>query len=174
MNMAKEKLEQNQQEQPMSPITKSIITGVVGGILWSLIGYVAYIFNFSKLGPSLVLQPWALGDWKSGVLGQFIGIAAIGLLSIPVALIYKGLFSKIEGMWLGIVYGAGLWALVFFILNPLFPDLQSVKELGWDTNITTVCLYILYGVFVGYSISFNYKETNRQNENAKSPEMYSN
>ncbi|OZM57641.1 hypothetical protein CIB95_04520 [Lottiidibacillus patelloidae] len=168
--MAKEKLEQNQQEQPMSPLVKAMITGVVGGIFWSLLGYVAYIFSFTKLGPALVLQPWAVGDWKTGVLGQFIGIVAIGVLSIPVALIYKGLFSKIEGMWLGIVYGVGLWALVFFIFNPLFQDLKSVKELGWSTNITTICLYILYGVFIGYSISFDYKEMNRE----KSSEMYSN
>jgi hypothetical protein len=174
MKMAKEQLEQNQREKPLSPVAKAIVTGVVGGIFWSLIGYLAYIFNFSKLGPALVLQPWGVGEWKSEVLGQFVGIAAIGLLSIPVALIYKGLFSKIEGMWLGMVYGVGLWAFVFFILNPLFPDLQSVKELGWDTNITSVCLYILYGVFIGYSISFDYKEMIRQNETAKSPEMYSN
>jgi hypothetical protein len=68
-------------------------------------------------------------------------------------------------MWVGIVFGAALWGLVFFILNPMFPNLQTVFELPRNTIVTTACLYILYGVFVGYSISFDYNELNINNEN---------
>lgn len=46
----------------------------------------------------------------------------------------------------------------FFLFNPIFEDVKSITELKSDTIVTTLCLYILYGLFVGYSISFNYNE----------------
>jgi hypothetical protein len=160
--MSEEKLEQNQREQPMTTNGKVIITAITAGVLWGLLGYMAYFFNFTKLGPALVLGPWAVGEWKDEVIGQFIGILFIAGLSIPVAFIYKVVLAKIPNMLVGVGYGIALWFLVFYVLNPLFPDLKSVSELGMNTNITTICLYSLYGVFIGYSISFDYEEMNRQ------------
>ena len=48
----------------------------------------------------------------------------------------------------------------FFVLNPLFPSLNPISELKRNTIISMVCLYLLFGVFVGYSISYEYNEQN--------------
>jgi hypothetical protein len=165
-----EKLEQNRREEPMSLIMKVIVIGFIGGVLWSSLAYLTYIFNFTVLSPNLVLQPWAVGSWKDSVLGNFIGIFVIGLLSILVAFLYYGLLKRIQSIWAGIIFGLALFGLVFYVLNPLFPGLQSVTELDRNTVITTICFYILYGVFIGYSISFeanemqNYKEAAAANK----------
>jgi hypothetical protein len=159
------KLEQNKREKPVSQLGKVILTGFIGGIFWSFLAYLSSLLNFTEVSPNLILQPIALGDWKNGTLGEIISIVLIGLLSIGVALAYYAILKRFKSMWIGFLYGIALWGLVFFILNPIFPNLQTVFELSRATIVTTVCLYILYGVFVGYSISFDYNELNTNNEN---------
>ena len=153
-----EQLEQNQREEPMSFMTKVIITGLVGGILWSSLGYVAYIFNFTEISPNFVLQPWALGAWKDGMLGNFISIVVIGVLGIGAAIVYFAALKKFPQFWIGILYGGALWGLVFIILNPMFPSIETINKLTLETNVTSLCLFVLFGVFVGYSISFEHNE----------------
>ncbi|OXB91023.1 hypothetical protein B9L21_03910 [Geobacillus uzenensis] len=162
----KGKLEQEKRERPMTLLQKTLIIGFVGGVFWSLIGYLAYFFNFSEISPNMVLIPWVAGDWKYGKTGNYVAIALIGVISIAAALLYYALLRNIRGMWAGILYGAALWAVVFYLFNPLFPNVQPVADLEPNTVITTLCLYILYGVFAGYSISFETQEMNRPSQSA--------
>ncbi|MDQ0231939.1 hypothetical protein J2S19_003224 [Metabacillus malikii] len=158
-------LEQNKKEPKMSQMGKVVTTGLFGGIFWSLLAYLASILNFMEISPKLILQPIALGEWKNNTLGEFIGIILIGILSIGVALVYYAILKRFKSMWVGIAYGAILWGLVFFILNPLFPDIKEIFELSRKTIVTSICLYVLYGLFVGYSISFDYNELTLAEEN---------
>ncbi|MBU8788794.1 MULTISPECIES: YqhR family membrane protein [Bacillus] len=157
-----EELEQNKREQPASFIGRVVTTGFIGGILWSALGELAYLFKFSEVTPNMVLQPIAVGEWKNGFLGTVISILLIGVISIGAALLYFGCLKQIKGMWPGILYGAVLWGIVFYLFNPMFPDVQTVSELKRETVITTFCIYLLYGLFVGYSISFEYNELNSE------------
>ncbi|WP_017726997.1 YqhR family membrane protein [Halalkalibacterium ligniniphilum] len=150
--------EQIKQENQMSFPAKVALIGFFGGIIWSLVGYFAFFFNFIRVGPALILMPWALGDWKNTYIGQLVGILAIATLSIGVAFLYKLLLQKVVSMWAGIGFGLVLWGLVFYVLNPLFPGLKNVQNLDSNTIITSLCLYVLYGVFIGYSISYEYAE----------------
>ncbi|CAG9619238.1 YqhR family membrane protein [Sutcliffiella rhizosphaerae] len=163
----KKKLEQNEREEPMSFMTKVVVTGFIGGVFWSLIGYCAYSFSFTEISPNVVLQPWALGNWKEGWLGHIISVILLGLFGIGAALIYSMALKKFNQFWIGIIYGGALWALVFFLLNPMFPSIKTVRELTLDTNVTNICLYILFGVFVGYSISFEHNEMQSQKQSLK-------
>ena len=146
------------QNQSASFLAKVAIIGLTGGLLWSFVAYMASIINLTEISPNLILQPWALGAWKDKPLGNFISILLIGVISIVVALVYFVALKKFKSMIAGIIYGLALWAVVFYLLNPIFPNLKTVKELEMNTVITTLCLYILYGVFVGYSISFEAAE----------------
>lgn len=56
------------------------------------------------------------------------------------------------------MYGIVLWVILFYILQPIFPNIPSLHELDKDTIITTLCLFIVYGTFIGYSISYDYHE----------------
>ncbi|MFC7370434.1 YqhR family membrane protein [Fictibacillus iocasae] len=160
--MEKEKLEQNKREEPVSFAGRVAGVGFFGGLFWPLLGYMAYYLNFTKVGPALILAPWAFGEWKNGWLGQVIGILAISIVSIGVAFAYRFTLARLKGMVPAILFGAALWALVFYLLRPMFPDLEPVSQLGINTISTTLCLYILYGLFIGYSISFEYEERHSQ------------
>ncbi|MBP2240840.1 high-affinity Fe2+/Pb2+ permease [Cytobacillus eiseniae] len=151
-------LEQNQREKPMSFITMVILTGLFGGIFWSGLAYFAYVFNLTEIRPTVILEPWTIGDWKVGWLGTVVSIVLIGVISIVVALIYYVALRKFPSIFVGIGYGIVLFLLVFFVLNPIFPGISPFNELERNTIITSVCFYILYGVFIGYSISYEESE----------------
>ncbi|MCM3715259.1 YqhR family membrane protein [Halalkalibacter oceani] len=159
--MGKQHLEQNEQEMQMSFPAKVALIGIFGGIIWSLLGYFAFFFHFIRVGPALALMPFALGDWKDTYIGQFVGVAVIAVLSIGVAFTYKLLLQKQHKMWVGVVFGLVLWGLVFYVLNPIFPGLKPIGQLDSNTLITSLCLYVLYGVFIGYSISYEYEQQRR-------------
>lgn len=149
-----------------------IMIGFFGGLIWSILGYLAYMINFTKVGPALILAPWALGKWKDKTLGQFIGIVAICIVSILLALLYKYVLGKIKSLWIGIGFGLILWVIIFYILQPWIPGLGHVTQLGKNTISTTACLFSLYGLFVGYSISFDMEsysnaDTNSENYSKK-------
>lgn len=167
MEENREDLEQNQREKPMSFIAMTVITGLVGGILWSSLAYLAYVFNFTEIRPNVILEPWALGKWKEQWLGTVISIIAIGLFSIGAALIYYAAMRKIKSIWAGAAFGLVLFFLVFYVLNPIFPGIKPFWELSKNTLITSASLYILYGVFVGYSISYEEQEIRNREKKHK-------
>lgn len=75
--------------------------------------------------------------------------------------LYRLVLQKINKIWAGVGFGLGLWLIVFYVLNPIFPGLKSVQNLDLNTIITSICLYVLYGTFIGYSISYEYAEQQR-------------
>lgn len=152
------KLEQNQQEASQSFISTVAVIGFVGGALWSTVAYFAYTFNFISFGPSVILEPWAIGDWKHGALGQWIGVVAIGILSVGVAFLYRIIFAKYNVIWPGIGFGFALWLFVFVLLHPLFHTIDPITEMNLNTLTTSISLYIVYGLFIGYSVSYEYHE----------------
>ncbi len=50
----------------------------------------------------------------------------------------------------------------FYLLQPVFPNIPPLTDLNMYTIVSTICLYILYGTFVGYSISYDYNDTLHQ------------
>ncbi|OIK11750.1 hypothetical protein BIV60_17680 [Bacillus sp. MUM 116] len=134
-------------------------TGLFGGLFWSAIGWLGYYFNFTEIRPNVILEPWALGNWKYGWVGTLISIIIFGVISVVAAFIYYAALRKFTGFWVGFGYGIVLFLLVFVVLNPLFPSIDPIVDLSRDTLITSICLYIVYGIFIGYSINYEYQNT---------------
>lgn len=158
------KIQQDNRKRPVSFTVKCVVIGFWGGLIMSAIGYFAYLLNFTTFGPALVLAPLALGSWKTETTGQIVGIFVVALLSILTALVYKFALARWYTMWVGVVYGAVIWFIVFYVLNSIFPSLEPFDEFNTNTLVTTMCLYILYGLFIGYSICFDYHQLNTPSE----------
>jgi len=156
--MAKE-VKERKYPKPMSFPALVFWTGLFGGVFWSTIGWLAYYLNFTDVRPNVILEPWALGYWKNDWLGTIISIILIGIFSVAAAFVYYGLLKKFKGIWFGLGYGIVLFLVVFFALNPLLPGIKPFLKLGWDTFVTSICLFIVYGIFIGYSINYEYQMT---------------
>lgn len=131
--------------------------GLFGGVFWTIIGYFAYLLSFTEIRPTIILEPWTVGDWEKGWLGTLITIVLMGFLSVLAAFIYFGLLRRLKGIWAGFGYGIILFIIVFIILNPMFPSMDPFLKLKRDTFITSICLFIVYGIFIGYSISYEWQ-----------------
>ncbi|MCM3738758.1 YqhR family membrane protein [Oceanobacillus luteolus] len=138
---------------------RALVIGLVGGFIWSALLAVSYYFNFSGISPkTYLLKPWVQEGWVDRFSGHVIAIIIASILSLVPAVIYHMIFRKIDSMWVGVGYGIVLWTIVFFLLQPIFPYTKRMLELDANTWITTLCVFILYGLFVGYSISYDYHE----------------
>lgn len=62
-------------------------------------------------------------------------------------------------MWISVVYGIILWGIVFYLLQPIYTNIPKLVELNTNSIVTSLCLFILYGTFIGYSISYDYHDT---------------
>lgn len=156
------------QEKNLSGFASTVaLIGFYGGIIWGFIHFFTYYLNLTNIGPAFILNPWALGEWKNKLLGQLIGILVIGLLSIGIAFVYRGLFAKFKSVILGLLFGACLWVIIFYVLNPVFPDLKPLSKMDKNTIVTTGCIFILYGLFIGYSISYHYDEITSESTYSK-------
>ncbi|WLV23542.1 YqhR family membrane protein [Aciduricibacillus chroicocephali] len=147
-------------ETALSVCKRSILTGFIGGILWTMIGTVLAYFKFMQFAPRAILvNPWLKTGWASRWQGGLLAIFLAGILSIFVALVYFVLFRKLSSMWIGTIYGLLIWAVVFIIALPVIRSLPHFGALTKETLVTSACLYILFGVFVGFSISYDYEDT---------------
>ncbi|MEH7458569.1 YqhR family membrane protein [Bacillus sp. JJ1127] len=148
-------------KQEQSEINKFVQIGLFGGVFWGSIWYFLHFFSFTEAGPNYLLLPFALGNWKEGAWGNVSGIVCMGLLSILVAFLYKALFKRFEGVLPGILYGLFWWSILFFGLGSIAPVIKNALHLPKETIVTTICIFILYGVFISYSVSFEANNENR-------------
>ncbi|MDN3016539.1 YqhR family membrane protein [Paenibacillus sp. BSR1-1] len=154
--------------KPMSFPVMVFWTGLFGGVFWGFIGYLANYLSFTEIHPNVILGPWAFGDWKTQWQGTVISLLLLGIISVVAAFIYYFVLRKLKGFWFGIIYGLILYFLVFFVLNPLFPGIKPFFDLSRDTIITSICIYIVYGIFIGYSINYEYQNNIAQENEASS------
>ncbi|WP_228552427.1 YqhR family membrane protein [Gracilibacillus salitolerans] len=147
------------QKDKTSLIPKTISIGFFAGLIWGTIAALAGYFNFTKVTPkSFVLRSWLQTTWSDQWLGEVISILIISLLSIGLAFLYYIILKKFPGILPGILTGIVLWFIVFWLFEPIFTNIPPFYMLDSDTVVTTVCLFILYSVFIGYSISFAYQQ----------------
>ncbi|GIN19970.1 MAG TPA: hypothetical protein DEO65_03770 [Bacillus bacterium] len=138
-------------------ITTAVVTGFVAGVFASLMGYLVHYLNFTEMSPGIILAPWK-GGWKDGWAGILLAALLYGLVSILVALLYYGTLRKRKSFWWGAFYGVILFLFVFLVLLPLFPGTKPLLKYDFNSILTGICTFILYGVFIGYSISYEYEE----------------
>lgn len=147
----------NVQRKDMKQLfVRSLLTGLIGGLLLGFSWVVFSYFNFVEFNPrTILLHKWISSEWTQGLSGNVITIFLISILSIINSFIYYILFKKINSIWIGVAYGIAVWSILFFIVGQLFPD-YKVSKLDKETTISTLSLFTLYGTFIGYSISYDF------------------
>ncbi|PGS48504.1 YqhR family membrane protein [Bacillus sp. AFS041924] len=132
--------------------------GFFGGVFWSTVLLVLSYFDFTQIGPNFVLERIKLGKWANGNIENLISIFGLGIISIFVAFIFYFIGRRTRGVLPGIFFGMLIWVIVFVVLGKIAFDLKAIKDYSSDTTVTTICLFILYGTFIAYSVSFAFQE----------------
>lgn len=137
---------------------KAITIGICGGIIGSAFFLFMFTFNMIEVDPFLLLQLlFTDSPWLSKWYAYFILIIAYVILSMLIAIVYY-IFLKRKNSWLiGACYGVFLWVIVYWILPLTVKGFNSFIHFEAQSHIAMLSLLLLYGVFIGYSISYDYK-----------------
>lgn len=139
-------------------LIRTLITGFIGGVFWSSISLILKYFKIIDISPKTYLLLFLSEKWLFKWYGTLFTIILYGILSIIIAYIYYITFKKIGGLMFGVLYGIGLFVIVLFLFPQLYADVPYLLTMSKRSITTSVCIFILYGVFIGYSISFDYQQ----------------
>src|SRR5699024_12284596 len=93
-----------------------------------------------------------------------IFLLLFSLLSAFIAHIYYFLFKKQECWVVGSLYGIAVWSTLYVLVPVLINGYNPFDNLESESHVSMFCLLVLYGVFTGYSISFEYANIKEEYE----------
>lgn len=152
------KEKQGKESNARFPLSYALIIGLFGGIIWGVIAQIASYFHFMSIDINAVVKYVNVTKIHSGFPKVLAGLIFHTAVSVVLAMIYYFLLKKSKTIWGGILFGAAIWIFLFVIIHPLLASIPSWRALNSDTLSTTLCLLLLYGLFIGYSISYGYEQ----------------
>ncbi len=150
-----------------NPFAYSLKIGLFAGVFGGLLRWVLYEMKFTTMVPGYMLEPFFRHNYLHTIWGIVIGFVAYVMFSAAAALLYQFTMGKLRGPWPGLAYGA-VWGLIVFVLGPIFGMMEKINIIGWNTLITEFCVFLIWGLFIGYSIAFEFTdEASREPMGAK-------
>lgn len=145
---------------------KAITIGFFGGIIWSTLFLFMHMFKMTEVEPLFLFQ-FVAGEraWFSTWYAYLLLIISYGILSVFVAIIYYFLFRRRQSWVGGGIFGLMLFIIIYYILPIIINSFNPFLHFEVHSHIAILCLFILYGVFTGYSISYDYESLRMELEN---------
>lgn len=138
-------------------LLRSLVIGFFGGIIWGILYLIMYLFNMVEIDHISILNKWWDAEWLNKWYSHLIFLMLLSIFSIIIALIYFFTLKKSKSWVVGGVFGLAVLFIIYYILPMLTTGFNPFLKFETDTHIALACLFILYGVFVGYSISYDYE-----------------
>ncbi|MBJ9988380.1 hypothetical protein IAE55_06835 [Paenibacillus sp. S28] len=144
-----------------NPLSFSLELGFFAGLLWGAVHWVFHWLRFTIVIPAFLAEPFFKHSFLKSGSGDLLGWLFFIAFSMVAAVIYTLLFRKLAGPWPGIVYGICWWA-VLFVAGPALGMMNRLNHLTWNTIITEFCLYLLWGLFIGYTAAFEFTDERKR------------
>lgn len=136
----------------------ALITGSFAGVIWGAMRGFFYFLRFTSIVPGFLAEPFYKKSFLESQPGYYIGWLFFLLFSIGASLIYTLIFRKLKGPWPGLIYGILWWGVLFWIIGPMYLSMKRLSELSWNTIISEFCLFLLWGVFIGYTVAMEFTD----------------
>ncbi|OME86855.1 hypothetical protein BK120_07990 [Paenibacillus sp. FSL A5-0031] len=154
----KQRNQYDKQDHVTNPWLYAIKIGFFAGLIWGVVRWMFFEMNFTKVLPGFVADPFFKASFLKTGWGEVVSIGAFIIFSIVAAFLYKVILGKLRGPWPGIIYGLVWWAILFIAVGPLLGVMPGITKAGWNTLYTELCVFLLWGVFIGYSIAFEFTD----------------
>lgn len=141
-----------------NPWLYSVKIGFFAGLFWGILRWIFYGMKFTTVLPGFIADPFFQTAFLKTGWGHVVGIGSYVIFSIMAAVLYIIVLGRLQGPWPGIGYGFVWWAILFIVLGPLLGMTDSIRIAGWNTLFTELCVFLLWGVFIGYSIAFEFTD----------------
>ncbi|MEK3723856.1 YqhR family membrane protein [Paenibacillus sp. FSL H8-0034] len=136
----------------------SLYIGFYAGLIWGAVKMAESLFHFSNLSPGFMVEPFFKSSFLVTWQGYLLGWCVFIVFSIAASMLYALIFAKSAGPWAGLGYGAIWWGLIFLLIGPITGMMNWIAYLDLKTILTELCLFILWGLFIGYSIAFEFND----------------
>ncbi|MEI7024684.1 YqhR family membrane protein [Paenibacillus sp. y28] len=136
--------------------------GFFAGLVWGLLKWAEAYLKFTTISIAFMLKPFLSLSFLESGWGQALGLGAFTLFSIGAALLYTLLLRKAPGPWLGILYGILWWGVLYLIAGPAMGMMERLDNLDLNTITSDFCLFLVWGLFIGYSISFEFTDDRKR------------
>jgi hypothetical protein len=150
-----------EQHLKRNPLAFSAMVGFFAGIWFGAVRSLAYALHFTKVPPAFLADPWLPRRQLAGMFWGWAGYGLFILMSVLAALLYWMVLGRLRGPWPGLLFGAAWW-LLLFAGGPWIGLVVPPNRLGWNSLCTEACLYVLWGLFIGYSIAFEFHDEKRR------------
>jgi uncharacterized membrane protein YagU involved in acid resistance len=147
-----------QQDQRTNKWFFSLYIGFYAGLIWGAIKMLESLFHFTNLSPGFMVEPFFKSSFLVTWQGYMLGWAVFIIFSIVASMLYGLLLAKSAGPWAGLGYGVFWWALIFLLVGPITGMVAWIAYLDLKTIISELCLFVLWGLFIGYSIAFEFND----------------
>lgn len=136
----------------------SLYIGFFAGLFWGGLHIVEYYFRLTDLVPGFLVEYFFKHEFLTTKWGGVVGWIFFILFSMIAAVLYSAMLLKARGPWIGLFYGLLWWGLLYLLIGPATGMMPWIYDLGWNTIITDLCLFALWGLFIGYSISVEFTD----------------
>ncbi|WP_410514682.1 YqhR family membrane protein [Paenibacillus sp. BR2-3] len=141
----------------------AIELGLFAGLIWGGARWLMYLMNFTKVIPGFLGEPFFKHSFLLTTAGQITGYLFFIVLSVIVSLLYVLILRKLKGPWPGMLYGVLWWSVIFLAGSRLFL-LQRPFRLPWNTVISEFCIFLLWGLFIGYTAAIEYTDERKREQ----------
>ncbi|MFC4808370.1 YqhR family membrane protein [Paenibacillus sp. GCM10023250] len=141
-----------------NPFPFCLRVGFFAGLIWGATRWLLYLIHFTKVLPGFLADPFFRQSFLKTGWGHLVGLGCFIVFSIVAALIYKAVLGRIAGPWPGLFYGLFWWLVLFAAAGPMLGLFPAFNKIGYDTIFTELALYLVWGIFIGFTIAFEYTD----------------
>ncbi|MBE0336002.1 YqhR family membrane protein [Paenibacillus sp. 23TSA30-6] len=145
---------------PLIPFALEL--GFFAGLLWGLLRWLFYTLHFTVVAPGFLAEPFFKHSFMKTTAGHLVGLLFFIALSVVASLVYTWMFRRYKGPLPGIVYGLVWWVILFVLTGPKLGMMNPLHRLTWDSIYTEICVFILWGLFIGYTVAVEYTDERKR------------
>lgn len=136
--------------------------GLFAGLIWGGIKAILYFLHLTTVVPGYLVEPFFKHQFLNSQPGYYVGWGFFVLFSLLATLLYVLLLRKLRGPYPGMLYGVVWWGIIFMLVGPTFHMIEPLRKLSTTTIISEFCLYLLWGLFIGYSTAHEFTDERKR------------
>ncbi|WP_379128771.1 YqhR family membrane protein [Paenibacillus sp. sgz500958] len=140
--------------------------GFFAGLIWGGLRWLMYAMHFTKVIPGFLAEPFFKHSFLVSPAGQILGYLFFIVFSALASLLYVLVLRKLKGPWPGMAYGVIWWAVIFLAGSWMFL-LQRPFRLPWNSVVCEFCVFLLWGLFIGYTAAIEYTDERVREQQTK-------